>query len=678
MNYIGEDTFKDVLAHYGVKGMKKGVRRWTNEDGSLTEAGYRHYGIDPNYDRAQGQTQLTKQNAVVRRSSMAPIRSKYFDKQGNINRAGVKRYNINPYDTDADIKRKIAERDYYDESRSRQKSEAKEEAKQLKEQRTATRKNIKKYVVGGLVAAGLTAAGYSYFKNKNLDKKHLRDMEVLVEKGRQAKVLKDLDFKMKKLDADTTRFGKQTDLNIAKTKKEEALAVKNMDYETKKLETDKNARKLAKIKANTVTSVNTNIGTGKTDSKKGNEKPEKEKPDNKPETTKSDNKPKREKPDNKPEVPEKTSAIDQRAARLDRKKEREKSAARTIKALNERRDKKNREYDAKMTKELERMRAESFDTISKENKEQIQKKREERQKRLNETLKGSWRNLTSNASIGLNFLKKSTQFLHEDTGSDYLAHYGIKGQSWGVRRFQNEDGTLTDEGKARYGLKYSSFTDKELQDAVNYAKNKNAYRDLITEGSKTRATSISDFVKSGTGLAKNVTSLNKDTLGLIGDKTIEEHRKAISGLKYPTGATPEQKQAIDSEKEAHQTVIDNVETSNKVLKALSDSAGTLNNITNQNVVSDKIGEMFTGMSRKEQNQLAEEAINSVSPGDLAKLVNRLRLEKEYENLINPPKKSKLETGREWMQSAAALVGLASLGVKLYKNIKGLKVDEEDK
>lgn len=30
-------------------------------------------------------------------------------------------------------------------------------------------------------------------------------------------------------------------------------------------------------------------------------------------------------------------------------------------------------------------------------------------------------------------------------------HYGIKGQKWGVRRFQNEDGSLTSEGKKRYG-----------------------------------------------------------------------------------------------------------------------------------------------------------------------------------------------------------------------------------
>ncbi len=29
-------------------------------------------------------------------------------------------------------------------------------------------------------------------------------------------------------------------------------------------------------------------------------------------------------------------------------------------------------------------------------------------------------------------------------------HHGIKGQKWGVRRFENEDGTLTPEGKKRY------------------------------------------------------------------------------------------------------------------------------------------------------------------------------------------------------------------------------------
>lgn len=43
----------------------------------------------------------------------------------------------------------------------------------------------------------------------------------------------------------------------------------------------------------------------------------------------------------------------------------------------------------------------------------------------------------------------SSQLIHSDISSE-LYHHGIKGQKWGIRRYQNPDGSLTEEGKLRY------------------------------------------------------------------------------------------------------------------------------------------------------------------------------------------------------------------------------------
>lgn len=111
--------------------------------------------------------------------------------------------------------------------------------------------------------------------------------------------------------------------------------------------------------------------------------------------------------------------------------------------------------------------------------------------------------------------------------SAYLIHYGIKGMKWGVRRYQNADGSYTDAGRKRHRISdkyteadshrdakiygdrgarrigrriergyslegarakedhrprirrsYSAMTDKELQRSVNRLNQENQYKNL--------------------------------------------------------------------------------------------------------------------------------------------------------------------------------------------------------
>ncbi len=76
----------------------------------------------------------------------------------------------------------------------------------------------------------------------------------------------------------------------------------------------------------------------------------------------------------------------------------------------------------------------------------------------------------------------------------YLEHHGIKGQKWGVRRFQNEDGTLTPEGDKRYNKNEPTFKVKMKNAAkkTGIFVKKQVQRKLDERRGKSPAAGLSD------------------------------------------------------------------------------------------------------------------------------------------------------------------------------------------
>lgn len=110
----------------------------------------------------------------------------------------------------------------------------------------------------------------------------------------------------------------------------------------------------------------------------------------------------------------------------------------------------------------------------------------------------------------------------------YLIHYGIKGQQKGVRRFQNEDGTLTEEGKRRYG--YYDRADgskdyKRLQkDAANDAKEYARAKAYYGEGAGIRRKQIKNKISE----RMKDPDYKKEFERLLGGQDMSAHQKAAN------------------------------------------------------------------------------------------------------------------------------------------------------
>ena len=83
----------------------------------------------------------------------------------------------------------------------------------------------------------------------------------------------------------------------------------------------------------------------------------------------------------------------------------------------------------------------------------------------------------------------------------YLEHHGILGMRWGVRRYQNRDGSLTPEGRLRYAEamdEYLSPHKKKKRDVIEARTAvKNHYKDAYNRRYEERTGHKSDGSKDG-------------------------------------------------------------------------------------------------------------------------------------------------------------------------------------
>lgn len=76
--------------------------------------------------------------------------------------------------------------------------------------------------------------------------------------------------------------------------------------------------------------------------------------------------------------------------------------------------------------------------------------------------------------------------------SDYLAHYGILGMKWGIRRYQNADGSLTGAGRRRYGI---GDARKAVSEWISTKKKERTRAKALKKASKTRKANAKEKAK---------------------------------------------------------------------------------------------------------------------------------------------------------------------------------------
>lgn len=221
--------------------------------------------------------------------------------------------------------------------------------------------------------------------------------------------------------------------------------------------------------------------------------------------------------------------------------------------------------------------------------------------------------------------------VHFKDDSSSLTHWGIKGQRWGVRRYQNEDGTLTPEGKKRY-------------DKI----------ENIKSGAKYGAAAL-------IGVGGNATSATLQGLSTKVDMNAKSPGKAPNKDDYSDkDAYRDAKDEWDNKKARYDEKI-------KVSKELGEVSRSAKRDT-----TDIANKLISDTQKKDIERLRNSVdLSSMSDDELRRKINRISMEKQYKSLTTPETTSGAEIASTIIGLTGGVTSIALDGLSIAKAIKDL-------
>lgn len=98
--------------------------------------------------------------------------------------------------------------------------------------------------------------------------------------------------------------------------------------------------------------------------------------------------------------------------------------------------------------------------------------------------------------------------------NDQIWHWGVKGMKWGVRRYQNADGSLTDAGKRRYANDTAANARRKKDNRLSEEALNDPNRWVKEDRERTKR-----VVDSGNQMAGNLKTLNDKAMRIQARRT---------------------------------------------------------------------------------------------------------------------------------------------------------------